>query len=196
MINKQFAMSSADVKKFNEVKESSLYKDYITNIINSPTYVNMANEHVKNIDISEDVEDIIANNQHPAKKLNTLFKDTLKGLAIHIIADSLIFKDIIDISFEDALEELEDNFKVKYLMGLADTKYYEKAEKVIEESSDSSSLIYLGYVEYKKRVDKGIINNVKVEDIAPTLVATPTKKKTKNKAKKKTIDISSNDISL
>jgi len=188
---KQYTMGIEDANKFKDIKESSLYKDYINTIINSPILVNIANEHIKHIDITDDIEDILAHNSS-AKKLNTLFKDTIKNVAINMIADSLIINDIIDVSFNDSIEDMEDNFKVKYLLGLADEEYYTKAEAIIDKEPDTSSLIYIGYAEYKKRKDKDTLNKFNITAITST--SKPKTKVIKKTSKKKTVDISSNDI--
>ena len=200
MSNKQYNMSASDITKFKELKESSIYKDYINTIVNSPILINIANEHIRNIDITEDVDSIMSKSTTTAKKLNTLFKDTLRSMAINMIADSLIIKDIIDVGFIDSVEDLENNFKVKYLLGLADAEYYVKAEKIIEEKPDTSSLIYIGYVEYKKRQDKNTLDKMTISEftaqksIKQKKSSTTTSSTPKTTSSKKTVDLSSNDI--
>jgi len=196
MISKQYSMSADSITKFKEIKETSLYKDYINTIINSPTLLNIANEHIKNIDMTDDIDELISKSHTSAKKLNTLFKDTLKNMAINIVADTLIIKDITDLGFDDAVDELEDNFKVKYLLGLADEEYYKRAEKVIEENPDTSSIVYMGYVEYKKRKETDTLNKMNISEISkinkPAAKTRSTKKETKAKTKK--LDFNSTDI--
>ena len=194
-MNKQYMMSTTDVVKFKEIKESSLYKDYINTIVSSPILINIANEHIKNIDITDDIDGIIGKNGSNSKKLNTLFKDTLKNMTINIIADTLILKDIVDVSFEDSLIDIEDNFKIKYLLGLADEEFYEKAKLIIEEHPDTASLTYIGYMEYQKRIEKNTLNEFKIEDFIPKNKSKLNKKPTPVKSiSNKKIDICSNDI--
>jgi len=71
-MNKQYNININDIAKFKEIKESSLYKDYINTIVNSPILINIANEHIKNIDISDDIDNIIGKNNTNSKKLNVL----------------------------------------------------------------------------------------------------------------------------
>jgi len=196
-MNKQYIMSLSDIDKFKKVKESSLYKDYINTIINSPILLNIANDHIKHVDITEDMEFIIGKTPN-AKKLNTLFKDTLKNMAINIVADTLILKDIVDVSFENSTSELEIDFKIKYLMGLADETFYEKAKLVIDKNPDTSSLIYIGYAEYKKRLDKNTLNKFNLLDEFKLKTTEKSIKKTTTTPKEKPIkiDINSNDIDL
>lgn len=195
MISKQYFMSAEDIAKFKEIKVSSLYKDYINTIVKSPILINIANEHIKNIDITDDVDELLSAKGNSAKKLNELFKDTLRNLAINIVADSIIIKDIVDVSFEDAKEDMENNFKLTYLMGLADVEHYERAEKIIEENPDTSSLIYVGYMEYKKREKNGQFKDLDITSVVPTPKKNDTeKKKAKTTPKKRPVDISSNDI--
>jgi len=195
MNNKQYSISVNDVKKFKELKNTSLYKVYINNIINSPIFINIANEHIKNIDITEDIEQIMEDDNLTSTKLNKLFKDTIKLSAVNMIADTLIVNDIIDVSFEDAKEELEENFKIKYLLGLADEEYYDRAKTYLESNPDTSSLIYQGYQEYLKYKKKDLIKKSDLSVITPTAIE-PIKKSKEllKKSKKKTVDIDSNDI--
>lgn len=199
-MTKQYNMSTDDTAKFKDIKESSLYKDYINSIVASPIFVNIANEHIKHIDITNDLDDILGKNNSHSKKLNTLFKDTLKNMAINMVADTLIIKDIIDVGFDDCLQDLENNFKVKYLLGLADEEDYNNAKIMIDNVPDTSSIAYIGYVEYQKRVNNKTLNSYKIEDIKPkksakTKVIKDTAEKTSAKTSKKSVvDISSNDI--
>lgn len=198
-MNKQYNMSTSDINKFREIKESSLYKDYINTIINSPILINIANEHIKNIDITDDIDVLISKSSNAsAKKLNTLFKDTLRSMAVNMIADSLIIKDIIDVGFNDAMEDLENDFKVKYLMGLADKHFYDEAEKTLSENPDTSSLLYIGYTEYKKRKDKNTLNKLDISEFIskpkPAKKESIKKEPIKKEHTKKAVDLSSNDI--
>ena len=193
---KQYIMSVDDIAEFQELKETSLYKDYINTIINSPIFIAIANDHVKNIDITDDIEKIMANGSMTASKFNKLFKDNIKNMAISIVADSLILKDIIDVNFEDTVEDLDNNFKTKYLLGLADEQYYLEAKEEIETNNpDTTSLLYQGYMAYKKRKDEGMIINGDLSKVTKV-----TKKKRKSKttskvsSKKTTVDLDSNDI--
>jgi len=192
-MNKQYIISASDIAKFKEIKESSLYKDYINTIVGSPILINIANEHIKNVDITDEIDAIFGKNPAHSKKLNTLFKDTLKNMAINIVADSLIIKDIVDVGFENSVDEIETNFKIKYLMGLADEHFYIDAKKIIDETSDTSSSAYIGYLEYQKRVNAGALKVFKIEETKKIDKPVKTKKETKAPAKK-TVDISSNDI--
>jgi hypothetical protein len=192
-MNKQYIISGTDISRFKAIKESSLYKDYINTIIGSPILINIANEHIKNIDITDEIDTIFGKNPTQAKKLNTLFKDTLKNMAINIVADTLIIKDIADVGFENSIDEIETNFKIKYLMGLADEHFYIDAKKLIDETSDTSSSAYIGYVEYQKRVNANELKVFKIEETKK--VDKPIKIKKESKAPiKKVVDISSNDI--
>jgi len=159
MINKQYVMSVADADKFKELKVSSLYKSYINNVVTSPILLNIANEHVKNIDITDDIEHILSKKNMTPKQLNKLFKETVKITAVNMVADTLIVKDIIDVSYADSVEDLTSNFKVQYLLGKADEAYYLKAEKIIETNTDVNGLIYRGYMAYVALKEKNLIRN-------------------------------------
>jgi len=116
-------------------------------------------------------------------------------MAINIVADTLIIKDIIDVSFDDCVKEIEDNFKVKYLLGLADKVFYDKAQLLIEDDQLLSTPIYTGFAEYKKRIDKKNISNLKIDEIMPKEKTKPIRKTTtKSTSSKKIVDITSNDI--
>jgi len=195
MINKQYSMSTQDIANFKKLKESSLYKSYINDIINSPILLNVANEHVKNIDITDDVERILSENSLTSKQLNTLFKDSIKATAINMIADALIVKDIVDVSFADAADDLEENFKVQYLLGQADESFYIKAEKLIQANPDTNSLIYKGYMEYIKYKEKDLIFHSDISILTNNIneKVAEVKKKESKPSKKKT-DINADDI--
>jgi len=198
MLNKQYTMSISDVAKFKKLKVSSLYKSYIQNIVNSPILINVANEHVKNIDITDDIEHILSKDSYTPKQLNKLFKETIKTTAINMVADTLIVKDIIDVSFADAAEDLEDNFKVQYLLGRADESYYLKAAELLKTDPDTNSLIYRGYQEYIKYKEKDLIFHSDISVLTAGIATTVEEKKTdtskKSNKKKSVVDIDANDI--
>jgi len=194
MINKQYAITTEDVKKFKDMKQTALYKSYIMNIIDSPILLNIANEHVTNIDITDDIESIMATKGFTAVKLNKIFKETIKNTAVNMIADALIIKDIIDVDFENTSDDLANNFKIEYMLGVADKRHYVKAQKAITKNIDKNSILYVGYIEYLKLND---IDKIKSDDSLALLnndnvaKAVDVKVKKKNKTKKK---IKSSDI--
>ena len=191
MINKQYAITTEDVKKFKDMKQTALYKSYIMNIIDSPILLNIANEHVSNIDITDELDVILNSKNFNAAKLNKIFKETIKNTAVNMIADALIIKDIIDVDFENTSNDLANNFKVEYMLGVADKKHYTKAQKSITKNVDKNSILYIGYMEYLKLNN---VDEIKSDDSLSVLDskiidAPKTKKKTKIKKKIKSSDI-------
>ncbi len=197
MLNKQYVMSKDDVEKFKQLKNSALYKDYINTVVTSPVLLNVAKEHISNIDITEDIEAILSEKSYTPKQLNAIFKETIEKTAVSMVAETLILKDIVDVNFKDSVEDLEDNFKVSYLLGLADESFYLKAKAIIgTKDFDTDSLIYKGYAEYLKNKKNGIVKTSTLNVLfKPSKDETEAKTlKTKTKKSQKKIDIDSDDI--
>lgn len=168
-----------------------MYTDYIRTITTSPILGATLAEHIKDIDLSEDIKKY---KDSSPSQLNNAFKASMTKLAINIIADTIILRELADCKINDVTKSLSEDFSAKYVMGLADDIHYNQAQELINNSKsiDKSSVIYIGLVEYKKR--HGLIQT------AAGLNTTPEKPKKEPKEVVKSIppeiDIESNDIRL
>lgn len=159
MIQLGYSLSVQDYKELKEFKESSGYGSYLTTIANSPLFKTILNEHINNIDISPDIKYLKDKNLIPdtinTKLLNDIFKQTIKKTAVCISADSIILKELEDIKLSDIISNLNSDSEITYLLGKADKKYYEQADKLLKQNKiDENSVVYRGLVNYMK------LNNV------------------------------------
>ena len=196
MINNQYALTIQDIEKFEELKNSILYRDYVLDIINSPVFKMIIKNHVEDIDITNDIEEL--NNKGKSissTELNNIFKKSISKMSVGIVADTIIMKEITDLNIQDVKDELQDNFNIKYLLGLAEKSYYTKAEEMLNKNPDTSSVLYKGLVEYlrknKLKTTLSTINDELNEQV-------PTNKKTKKQEKdsKKVYNIDASDIRI
>jgi hypothetical protein len=197
MINNGYSLDVKDFAAFHEFKKSSAYGLYLKSISNSPAFKTIMNEHINNVDVTEDVKKLKNDGKLPdsisAKALSDLFKQSLNRMAICITADAVILKELEDNKIEEVLESLTDDSDITYLLGKADPQYYEQASRMVEEGKlDKNSLAFKGLTSYLKQTGKlkGVTK--------PLEKATPVKTIEKpNKAEaKKEINFDSNSIDL
>jgi len=189
MINAQYAMSIEDLKRFDDLKESSAYREYIKTLVGSPIFKKIAEEHIQNIDATNDIKTLQDELKLTPSELNKVFKNTLQKMVISIMADTILMKEIAEVGVNDVKDGLETDFKITYLLGLADVKYYRKAEEILKENPDTNSVIYRGYVAYKAR-NPGKKERVELE------VPPRKKKMSQKKPEASSIDIDSDNIEL
>ncbi|GAG37222.1 unnamed protein product, partial [marine sediment metagenome] len=151
MVNSHCSLSIKDMEAYQKMKDSTMYRDYIQDIVHSPLFRVITKEHIKYIDIKEDVAKLKEEVSLTPENLNTVFKNALTKMAIGLVADTIVMKEIIDVGIQDTKDDLDDNFKIKYLMGLADKKYYVRADKILKKNPDTDGILYKGLVEYTKR---------------------------------------------
>lgn len=191
MIQLGYSLSVQDYNEFKEFKESSAYGSYLTTIANSPIFKTILNEHINNIDITPDIKYLKDKNLIPdtinTKLLNDIFKQTIKKSAVCIAADSVILKELEDVKISDLISDLSAESEMNYLLGKADKKYYEQADKLLKQNKiDENSVVYKGLINYMK------LNNVNKLELPKTK-----KKETKlENISKKEIDIDSSEIVL
>jgi hypothetical protein len=194
MSKKQYILTSDDISEYKKIKKTPIYKEYISSIINSPILLSVVNEHIKDLDIVDDIEDLIESGIN-SKQLSDMFKNVFKSVAVNIVADTLILNDIVDISFNDAILNIESDFKVKYILGLAEKETYDQAEKIITENNDKSSPMFIGYSEYMKK--QKLVKNFDSNQINSINITKKTAKPTQQKQiKKNHINIDMNDIEI
>lgn len=192
MINSQFSLDINTVQEYKKLKKTPMYTDYIKTITSSPIFGSTLSEHIKDIDITEDIKKY---KDTSPSQLNNAVKSIMTKLAINIIADTIILRELAECKINDVSKSLSEDFSAKYVMGLADDSHYKQAEELLSKvtSIDKSSVIYIGLIEYKKR--NGLIK---------TAAGLTTTKKEKEKEKEIKVvetspvelDIDSNDISL
>lgn len=187
MINKGYSLSVKDFTEFHNFKKTAAYSSYLRAISGSPVFKSIMNEHIENIDISEDVKKLKNDGRLPDtvsdKALAELFKQSVSRMAICILADGIILKELEDNNIEETLQKLTTESDITYLLGKSDMKYYEQAARMVEEGKiDKTSLAFQGLVSYLKQNKKfknGFENDL--EKIEPS---TPIIKQKINKPKK------------
>jgi hypothetical protein len=155
MINPGFKISANDVVKLDRFKLSAAYGTYLNAISKSPVYKKIMEKHLDDVDISSDLEVLKHKGKLPSgidsKALNTLFKQSISRMAINMVADTIIMKEIEDNAAEDVIKSLKQDADLLYLLGLANIKYYVEAKKQIEDGKvKDDSLIYRGYIAWLK----------------------------------------------
>ena len=197
MINNGFALNVKDFTTFHEFKNSSAYGLYLKSISNSPAFKTIMNEHINNVDITEDIKKLKNDGKLPdsisAKALSDLFKQSLNRMAICITADAVILKELEDTKIEDVLNSLDEDSDITYLLGKAEEKYYEQASRMAEEGKlDKNSLAFKGLTSYLKQTGKlkGLTKNL--DKVTPV----KTIEKTIKSDSKKEINFDSNTIEL
>ncbi len=204
MINPGYKISANDVKELQEFKSSAAYSNYLKAISQSPAFISVMNEHINKVDITKDVEQLKSEGKLPQelvpKFLVGLFKLTLNRMAIGILADSIILKELEDCNVDVILNTLRKDSDIIYLLGQADKKYYVQAEHLLNEGKiDSSSLVFRGLMAYIKLNNKEFnkpqeTSNNLIQEKKPTVLDNAT---SNNKSKQtSTVDLSSDNIVL
>lgn len=199
MIDAGFKLTAADTRKLDEFKTSAAYGTYLKAIKASPIYSTIVREYVKNVDIKDDVTRLQSDGYLPdgisTDALNTLFKQSISRMAINMVADSVILKELEQKRVDDVIHDIRSDADIVYLLGTADEKYYKEAEKLLEEGKlDKDSVAYRGLVNWLKLKEKLPKGKSTEETIA---VQAPVKKaEMKKPAKDKKLDMDSLDIDL
>lgn len=199
MINNGYSLSVKDFAEFHEFKKSAAYGAYLKSISNSPAFKTIMNEHIDNVNITDDIKRLKNEGKLPdsvsAKSLSDLFKQSIARMAICITADSIILKELEESKIEEVIQSLTEESDITYLLGKADPKYYEQAARMLEQGKlDQSSLGFKGLVAYMKqngKLKKEITNDL--DKIVP--VQKPIEKSPKPETKKE-INFDSNSIEL
>ncbi len=167
MLNSHHILSTEDIKKFKEIKDSTMYSDYTQGVFKSPIFSAIATEHIDDVNIASDIQKLQELKATP-EQYNNVFKSTLRNIAHRTIADTIMLKEIVDTSIEDTKSQLIDNFKAKYILGLADKECYDEAEKILKKSPNPDSLLFRGLSEYNKKHDKTSKKNDGVSKLIKT----------------------------
>lgn len=203
MINSGFKIKAEDIKKLNELKKSQAYSSYIKGIANSPLYLGIVKEHIENIDIKSDVKRLKSEGLIPdsitESNLNDLFKTTLIRLAINIISDTIILKELEDINIDNVISEIQMEADIVYLMGLADDKYYTEAKQMVENGIvNKNDLIFRGLMAHmaiREKIPQTANKQKPKEDITVSTTGIEIEKPEK-KRKISSLNLDSKDIDL
>lgn len=207
MINCGFKIKAEDIKKLNELKKSQAYSSYIKGIANSPLYLGIVKEHIENIDIKSDVKRLKSEGLIPdsitESNFNDLFKTTLIRLAINIVSDTIILKELEDINIDNVINEIQMEADIVYLMGLADDKYYTEAKQMVENGIvNKNDLIFRGLMAHmaiREKIPKTANKQKPKEDIKEDITVSTTGieiEKPEKKRKISSLNLDSKDIDL
>jgi hypothetical protein len=161
MINLGYALTTEESNEFKKLKSSSAYGAYLKSIAVSPSFQLIMKDHITNVDVSEDIKVLksqgkIHESVNP-KVLSDLFRQSLSKMAICLVADSVILKELEDVKIQDVSLDLNKDAEINYLLGKADKGYYEQAIKLVEENKlQETSVGYRGLVTYLKQSGKSI----------------------------------------
>jgi len=166
MISTGYYLTTKDFADFKAFKESSAYATYLKSISSSPAFKTIMNEHVNNVDITDDVKKLKTEGKLPdsvsAKALSDLFKQSIARMAICVVADSIILKELEDSKFQDVMDSLTEESDIAYLLGKADPKFYEQAKQLLNQGKLATNTMgYKGLECYlKQQKFNGEVNNL------------------------------------
>lgn len=204
MLSTGYKLTAKDTQKLKEFKKSSAYGTYLKAIKDSPIFVAIVNEHIKNVDISDDVVRLQnegeISSEISADALSQLFKASIRRMAINIAADTILLKEIEDKNIDDVLNDVRSDCDIIYILGLADEKYYKEAQRLLEQGKiDEDDVAFLGLMNWLKRQDN-LPKRKSAELDIPTSRPSPTPRRTTGKTtqreKRKSIDPDALDIEL
>jgi hypothetical protein len=205
MINPGYKISVRDIKELKQFKRSEAYSTYLKAISKSPAFVSIMDEHINNINIEEDVSQLKKEGKLPSsmasKSVASLFKESLSRMAICILADSIILKELEDCKVDTVLNGLKQDSDIMYLLGKADKKYYLQAARLVEEGKlDSNSLAFRGLLAYMKLNNKEFAEpqeacKTLIEETQPTVLDEAPEVRIGGKVAP-SIDLDSDDIIL
>jgi hypothetical protein len=201
MINDGFSITVDEEKEMKNFKKTSAYGSYLKSIASSPTFSVLMNEHINDIDITDDIQKLVINGKNPdtqtAKALNDVFKRSISRMAIGIVADTFILKELEEIKIEEVIGGLKEDSAVTYLLGLADKKYYDQAAKLVKEGKlEENSIAVRGLLAYMKNAgvakneEKELLLRANKKTTMPQVPQINTKKDTMK------VDFDSNHIEL
>jgi hypothetical protein len=197
MLNMGYSISVEDDNELKKFKNSAAYGTYLKSIANSPAFKSIMKEHIDRIDVSDDIAVLKDQGKLPeainAKTLSDLFKQSLSRMAICIVADTIILKELESVNIQEVLSDISADSNICYLLGKADTKYYEQANKLLEKGElEENSIGYRGLVNYLK--NSGKFKDLKITKVPE--ISQEEKKPRKFEKKASTIDPDSNNIVL
>jgi len=204
MINPGYNLSAKDYLALEDLRRSHVYGSYLKSIAYSPAFKTIMKIHIENVDIKDDITRLKQQGQLPegisGDALNGLFKQSLGAMAMGIVADTILLKELENVNIDEVILGLKKDSDISYLLGTADKKFYEKAADLLDKGKiNESTLEYRGLMAYL-RTHK--LNKKEKTDVKSTLLPTqnePMKLKNKVKLKAETKiepDLSSNNIRI
>lgn len=197
MIHSSFALTPKETKMFEDLKSSVAYREYVRSVLESPVFMKVAQENLNDVDIKKDIELLMEEAKHTPSELNRLFKKAMSKMAIGIVADTVLLQELSAIKIDEAQADIAQDFKVAYLLGLAEEKYYKQAETKLKVEPDKNSVLYRGLIEYYKRT--GTLEERKdefelINDTKPTGITKPPRTKKENTSRE--LNIEGSDIRI
>ena len=203
MINPGYNITVLDDEKMKKFKNTSAYGTYLKAISGSPAYAAIMNEHINNVDIVEDVKRLKEEGKLPDKlqssALNDLFKQALSRMAICLVADTVILKELENIKIDSVLAGVTKDRNVMYLLGKAEDKHYQRAAELLKQGKlEEDSLAFRGLMAYVKQHEETLSQENELELDTKPVHEVPKKTAAKKKATKKApvTDFDSNDVKL
>ena len=199
MINPGYKISAEEEKELRNFRSSIAYGTYLKSISDSPAFAAIMRDHIQNINIESEVKILQKENKLPdginSKALNAIFKEALTKMAIGLVADTIILKELEDLRLSEVLNHIRSDSDIVYLLGAAEPKYYDQAQKRVRQGKiDRGSAAFQGLVAYMKKNKKdisGIVDDINAKEEKRQYNETQPVEKEKT-----TADISSNDIIL
>lgn len=200
MINPGYKISTKEEDEMREFRNSAAYGTYLKAISSSPAFASVMREHIQNVNIAEDIRILKTEGKLPdnvsAKALNELFKQSLSKMAIGLVADTIILKELEDARLSEVMNGLKQDSDVVYLLGEADQKYYVQAAKMLEQGKiGKESVAFRGLMAFMKKHEKelgSVISEVDRPIISPRRKETAPAEEESPTAP----DFNSNDITL
>jgi len=156
MINIGYALNIDDSTKFRELRQSDMYNLYLKSVANSPAYRILIKEHIKDINVAEDIDRLKKEGTLPESVsttlLNDIIKKTMDRMAVNIVSDTIILRELEEVRIDKVINELTEDINTVYLLGLADKKYYEEASELRSQGKiDIDDIRTRGLIEWEKR---------------------------------------------
>lgn len=196
MINPGYKISSKDIQKLREFKKSPAYSTYLKGIAKSPAYTAIMDEHIEKINITGEIDKLkeqgLVPENIPSDALNSIFKLSLARMAIGIVTDTVVVRELEILSADEVINSIKEDSSIVYLLGMADKKFYDQAKSLLEQGKLSEeSIDYRGLIAYTKRKGK-----VEKEEPKDDIIIEKDQFIDPPKSTRKKIDLSSNEIRI
>lgn len=184
MILNGYSLSLENINEMKELKNSPAYGTYLKGIAKSPIFNVILEEHIKNVDVTDDIKELQNQKKIPesvnSKAISDLFKISFMNVAINLVADAIILKEIEEVNIAEVKDNLVKSSNIEYLLGNADKSMYSKVKSLVDSGEvGQETLAYKGLVEYMKK-NKDI--KFEIENKKPSTPITK-ESKTKNEIK-------------
>lgn len=156
MINPGYKITPKEENELKSFRNSKAYGTYLKTISESPAFISIMRDNIQNINIEPELKILQKENKLPSgvnsKVLNALFKEALNKMAIGLVADSIILKELEDLRVSDVLNDIRTESDIIYLLGAAEEKYYDHAKQLLaQDKLDIGSAAFQGLVAFLKK---------------------------------------------